>query len=172
MEDAERFTRCWTQAQPTVAACIHAWVPDFHEAEDLLQDVAVVLLSKFGQYDPARPFAAWALGVAKKEVLVRRRSHARSFLLAHTDLVDRIAEACERLQPDLDDRMEPLRRCLAQVQGRSRQLLSLRYEEGLLPGAIAQRLKMTAGAVRTTLSRVRDVLQQCVERALTAGGRS
>jgi hypothetical protein len=31
-------------------------VPDFHEAEDLLQNVAVVSLRKLSEYDPKHPF--------------------------------------------------------------------------------------------------------------------
>ena len=42
--DQELFTRHWTQASRMVADYISALVPNFHEAEDLLQNVAVVLL--------------------------------------------------------------------------------------------------------------------------------
>ncbi len=44
MDNHEQFTRRWTEAQPIVAGYINAVVPDFQEAEDLLQDVAVILL--------------------------------------------------------------------------------------------------------------------------------
>ena len=52
MNNHEQFTRRWTEAQPIVAGYINAVVPDFQEAEDLLQDVAVILLRKFTEYDP------------------------------------------------------------------------------------------------------------------------
>ena len=73
MNNHEQFTRRWTEAQPIVAGYISAVVPDFQEAEDLLQDVAVILLRKFPEYDAQRPFVAWAIGIAKREVLVARR---------------------------------------------------------------------------------------------------
>jgi hypothetical protein len=43
----------WTKAQPFVAAHIGFLVPDFHRAEDVLQQVAVILVRKFDQYDPS-----------------------------------------------------------------------------------------------------------------------
>ena len=61
----ERFMRYWTRAQPVVAGYVSSMTPDVHEADDLLQDTAVVLLRKFGEYDPGRSFVAWALGIAK-----------------------------------------------------------------------------------------------------------
>ena len=50
-------------------ATFNAVVPDFQEAEDLLQDVAVILLRKFPEYDAQRPFVARAIGMAKREVI-------------------------------------------------------------------------------------------------------
>ncbi len=45
MDSHEHFTRLWTAAQPKVAGSLNARVSDFQEeVEDLLQEVAVVLL--------------------------------------------------------------------------------------------------------------------------------
>ena len=119
MNNHEQFTRRWTEAQPIVAGYINAVVPDFQEAEDLLQDVAVILLRKFPEYDPQRPFVAWAIGVAKREVLMARRHHARSFLSYQADLLERIGEAYEELAPEFEDRSRALRECLRRVKGRA-----------------------------------------------------
>ena len=102
MNDQEQFTRCWTQAQPLVASYIGALVTDFRDAEDLLQEVAVICLRKFPDYDPQRPFAAWALGIARLEALRLRRTHARSRVLFNGELLDQIALACEELAPEME----------------------------------------------------------------------
>jgi len=88
MDNHEQFTRRWTEAQPIVAGYINAVVADFQEAEDLLQNVAVILLRKFPEYDGQRPFVAWAIGIAKREVLMARRHHARNFLCYPTIAMD------------------------------------------------------------------------------------
>ena len=48
-----------------VAAFVLSIIPDFHQAEDVLQQVAVVLVREFGQFDTSRPFLPWALGIAQ-----------------------------------------------------------------------------------------------------------
>jgi len=172
MPDDERFTRFWTQAQPVVASYISSMVPDFHEAEDLLQNVAVVLLRKFAEYDEGRPFVAWALGIAKFEVLGARRTHARSFLTYRPEIAEAVARAFEEMAPLLKRRTAALQECLGQVKGTAWRLLALRYQESLPPRDIAGHLGIAAGNVRVTLSRIRSALQQCVERRLAAEGES
>jgi RNA polymerase sigma-70 factor (ECF subfamily) len=74
--EAEQFAALWTAAQPTISAFIRTLIRDFQQADEVLQRVAVTLVRKFDQYDPSRPFGAWAIGVAKYEVLYFRRERA------------------------------------------------------------------------------------------------
>src|SRR5438034_11064525 len=122
MDNHEQFTRRWTEAQPIVAGYINAVVPDFQEAEDLLQEVAEILLRKFHEYDAQRPFVAWAIGIAKREVLMARRRHARNFLCYQAELLERIGEAYQELTPELENRSRALRECLRSVKGRAGEL--------------------------------------------------
>ncbi len=90
MNDSEQLTVEWTKAQPVVAAYISSLVPDFHDAEDILHQVAVTLVQKFDQYDRQRPFVAWAIGIAKYEVLKHRRKIATDKHVFGNDLVEQI----------------------------------------------------------------------------------
>jgi RNA polymerase sigma-70 factor (ECF subfamily) len=166
MDRQEQFTRLWTEVQPKLAAYINALVPDFQEAEDLLQDVAVTAMRKFQEYDAHRPFIAWAIGITKREVLMARRRHARTFLIYQADLLDRISEAYEELAPELENRSRVLRECLREVKGRASELLRLRYEDALAPRAIATSVGMAVVAVRVMLSRTRTALRQCIQHKL------
>ena len=168
MNEQERFTRYWTQAQPVVARYIGALVPDFRDAEDLLQEVAITCLRKFAAYDERRPFVAWGLGIARVEALRLRRTQARSRVIFRPELLEQIAAACEELAPELDRRGLALRECLKQLQGRAGELVRLRYEEAQKLASIAQRVSMTVVAVRVMLSRTRTVLRRCIERRVKA----
>jgi len=170
--DSEAFTRHWTKAQPVVAGYIASMVPDFHEAEDLLQNVAVVLLRKSGEYDPKQSFTGWALSMAKFEIMSRRRNHARSMLSFQPETVEKLAAASEELAPELEQRAAALRQCFQNVKGRAWELVSLRYEEELKPQQIAEKLGMAPVAVRVSLSRIRASLQECIQRRLNLSGRN
>src|SRR5436190_23092920 len=104
MDAHERFTLLWTATQPVVGSYIGSLVTDFQEAEDLLQEVALVLLRKFHEYDVSRPFVARALGVARFEILHARRQHARSFVAAQSELLENVTAAYTELAPELDRR--------------------------------------------------------------------
>ena len=168
--DQERFTRLWTTAQPAISNYIASLVPNFHEGEDLLQNVAVVLLRKFANYDSARPFVAWAMGVARNEILVRRRTFARSKVVISAELVETIAEVAVEMQPELDARGRALRDCMKDLGERAEQVVNLRYAEALEPRDIAKRVGLSPGAVRVMLSRIRSALHTCIERRVVATG--
>jgi RNA polymerase sigma-70 factor, Rhodopirellula/Verrucomicrobium family len=162
----EQFTRCWTAAQPIVASFLLAAVPDFHEAEDLLQNVAVVCLRKFPEYEAQRPFIAWSLGIARVELLRLRRRQSRALLIQDEKVLEAVAETCEELAPRLKAWEAALPECLRELRGRSAELIRLRYDEALKPAAIAERLGMAGVAVRVALSRVRAALRQCIEQKI------
>ena len=64
-QDITDLTLHWTRAQPVVAGFISSMVPDFNDAEDILQRVALVIVKKFNQYDKNKLFLVWAMGIAK-----------------------------------------------------------------------------------------------------------
>jgi len=71
--------------------------------------ISISSLRTFSEYDPERPFIAWALGVARYQVLNSRRRFARIFLLADSDLVDQLAAATyTEAAPGMDDSPAPV----------------------------------------------------------------
>src|SRR5215475_15527031 len=101
-QQAEQFAALWTAAQPTISAFIRTLIPHYQQADEVLQRVAVTLVRKFDQYDASRPFAAWAVGFAKFEVLYYRRERATDKHLFGDDIVEHIAARYERLAEDVD----------------------------------------------------------------------
>jgi RNA polymerase sigma-70 factor (ECF subfamily) len=168
---AEQFAALWTAAQPTIAAFIRTLLPDYQQADEVLQRVAVTLVRKFDQYDQARPFGAWAVGVAKYEVLYFRRERATDKHLFGDEIVEQIASRYELLAEEVDPVREALRLCLDQLKGRSKRVIELRYRRGMKSNAIAQEMTLSAGAVRMLLCRVRETLRRCIERRLAGQDR-
>lgn len=161
---AEQFAAVWTAAQPTIAAFIRTLIQDYQQADEVLQRVAVTLVRKFDQYDTSRPFAAWAIGFAKYEVLYFRRERATDKHLFGDQIVEHIASRYELLAEEVDPVREALRHCLEQLKGRSKRVIELRYRRGMKSYAIAEEMALSAGAVRMLLCRVRETLRRCIER--------
>lgn len=172
MDDAQRMQELavnWTKVQPAVAAFITSLVGDFHQSEDLLQKTAAAIVVKYDSYDPSRSFVAWAIGVARHEVLMHRRGLARDRHVFDDDIVARVADAFTELESEYDPLKQALSHCLDKVTGRPRHILDLSYAAELSPAQIGQQLQMKPNAVYVALHRVREALRDCIQRQI--GGR-
>lgn len=177
MEHAQvtRFTSLWTQTQSSVLAFISASVTNFADAEDVLQRVANVAVTKFEQFDSqgdSHAFTGWAIQIAKFEVLRFLRSNSTDRHQFIADSIDTIAEAFEALCPAIDDRRQALGQCLDQIQGRSKQVLELRYGKGMKTGGIAKQMGLTPGNVSVILNRAYKTLRSCIDGRLATEGPS
>ena len=165
-DQAEQFAALWTASQWAISAFIRTLITDYQQADEVLQRVAVALVRKFDQYDQARPFAAWAIGVAKYEVLYFRRERATDKHLFGDDIVEQIASRYEVLVEEADPLRDALKYCLDRLEGRSKRVIELRYRRGLASAVIADEMDLSAGAVRMLLCRVRETLRRCIERRI------
>lgn len=157
----------WSNAQPVVTNYLRAAVFSFHDAEDLVQQVAYAAASRFDEYDPALPFTPWVLGIAKYKVLEYRRKSNSDRLVFGEAALDRIRNAYEEIgEQNLADRHMAVQHCIAKLPPRARTVLEMRYMQDIKPGRIAQRLGATANAVSLLLSRTRKALARCIEQHL------
>jgi RNA polymerase sigma-70 factor, ECF subfamily len=166
----ERLARFWGGAEAAVQAFVFSAVDGFQHAEDVVQDVALTVARRFHEYDPARPFVAWAIWLAKSRVVDHYRKRGRERRQFSDVLIDRLAEVIARQAPERSARQVALEHCLEKLPERSRRLLDLRYVEGGSAETIAQAIQSTSGSVRVTLHRIRDVLADCIRARLAAEG--
>lgn len=156
----------WTKVQPTVSAFIGSMLPDFHQAEDVLQQVAVIVVRKFDQYDPRQQFVAWVLGIAKNEVLKSRRAFMADRHVFDEELCEQLTDGYQQSIKEFDDVRSALGHCMRGLRGRAKSIMELRYGLDLKPGAIAKKVDMQPGAVRVLLHRVRGALRDCINNRL------
>ena len=134
------------------------------DAEDALQDAWLQVWRRSATYDARRgTVAAWLLAVARGRALERRRSLAargRAESAVDAEPVTPPAEpsaSAAQGQPGT-----PARDALAQLEPQQRQALEIAYFQGLPQGAIATRLGVSQGTVRSWtrqgLMRLRELL--------------
>ena len=155
--------QCW---QASIRAYLVAAVRNYHDAEDLLSQVAVAVAQDFEKYDPQTPFLRWALVIARNRVLNYRRKQATNKLVFSQDTLDLLEEAIPEEPPAESATRAALDDCLDKLHDRSRQALALRYEQGLRPAEIGNKLGMTPTAVTTLMHRVHKALAKCVKHAI------
>ena len=104
-----RLTIDWTRAQTSVGRFIRSFVRDRGEAEDILQQVALVIVDRYETYDPDRFFLGWALGVARRVVWTHLREKYREREVLITSAIEQVAEAFERLDPRAEQMKDAVR---------------------------------------------------------------
>jgi RNA polymerase sigma-70 factor (ECF subfamily) len=56
-------------SEPAVRAYVRRLVPTRADADDVMQDVAVVLWEKYGEFRDGGDFRSWAFGVARSQAV-------------------------------------------------------------------------------------------------------
>ena len=69
-EDYEAFRALVQRYQDMVYGVVYAHLHNFHDAQDLTQDVLLKVYRSLATYDRERPFSAWLYTIAKRTALV------------------------------------------------------------------------------------------------------
>lgn len=168
MDSRSHFLAVFLKHQTDLKAFIRSVVPRAEDADDLLQEVALVCWEKFDEYDESRSFGAWARGIAAKKLLQMRRQNRRAPTPFSPEAIEAVVGAFETQPAEQGNsrQVEALDYCVSTLQDHGRRLLRLRYSESLSLAELAARVNMQPEAVQKALFRIRKRLQECVRRRL------
>jgi RNA polymerase sigma-70 factor (ECF subfamily) len=168
MGNQAEFETVLRETQSVIRAYIAGMGVPMDTIDDLAQEVYLEFYKgggrRPGDVEPIR----WLKGIARNLCLNYFRKNKRK---AEQQL-EVVAVLLEKLSCPLDQIREPeiLDACLEKLPSRSRELIALRYEEGMESAAIGKRLGLSPEAVRITLLRIRGVLRDCLGRRFAQEG--
>jgi RNA polymerase sigma-70 factor, ECF subfamily len=162
--DQETLMRLLTSEESKLRAYTWQIVRDDHVAEEVVQDMAVLALQKCGQINGSDHFPAWARRTCRNLALdAVRKKPRRPYLLSNT-VLDLLESRWERLDgEDGSDLIAALRKCVDRLTDHARQVLEIRYAEGLRCGEVANRMGVKVDTVYVTLLRIHRTLAECIE---------
>jgi RNA polymerase sigma-70 factor, ECF subfamily len=169
MVNHEEFLAAFLKYEANLRAFVAALVRNRQDCEDVFQETALTLWRKHEEYDPQRPFGAWAKGIAANKILQFRTKADRAPTPFSPEAIDMIVDAAERResrQPRWPTAIDALEKCAQTLPEQSREILALRYKEGWSIGQIAERVASTPAAMTMAFSRIRARLYDCVQRHL------
>ncbi len=170
LEREERFLQLFLAHQRRLFGFLLTLVPDWTDAEDLLQETSVAIWRKLDQFEPGTDFAAWAQNIARYEVLNYRRKRSRSRVFFSDETIELLADQMATMGQDADARRDALESCLAKLKPRDGELIHLRYQSGATTQSVAERLDQSIQAVYRALNKIHGQLLRCVRRSLAAEG--
>jgi RNA polymerase sigma-70 factor, ECF subfamily len=155
--DTEGIHFLYVRFYDDVLRYVNSLVRDYHEAEDITQNVFAKLMTAIKKYEERTvPFTAWIMRVARNAALDHLR--ARRAVPTEEVRVADTAEADSGLERGLD-----IREALQELPEDQREVLVLRHVVGLSPGEIAGALEKTESSVHGLHHRGRRALQGALE---------
>ena len=139
-------------------------------AEDVFQNVAVVVLDKAGAVARDEDFPAWARRVARLESLTALRKRKRAPELLDHSVLEMLEGHWSATETAPAPARKALRECVERLSPYARQLIHMRYVEDLSALAVAERLNRSPNTIYVALSRTYRHLAGCVQRRLAREG--
>ena len=167
----DAFARLFAQHDRWLFAYLVSLLGNSASAEEVFQEVCVVLWRECGTFELGTDFVKWVSVIAHNQVHRFRRQQRRvgpQLSDAAVELLSR--DAIERVDL-LESRRDALRNCLEKLPDGDRQLVRQCYSESRQSfRAIAQHLGRPENTVYKALNRIRRALHQCIDRKLATEG--
>ena len=166
--DAE-FVALLTSHQQALRLYVASLLPGSPEAADVAQQANLIIWDKRAEFELGTNFKAWIFAIARYKVLDYRKKQVRDSRLVFSEEMEEIfAIELPKVSDDLDTRQQHLHECLKELKPAQRDLIQHRYFHHTPLQEYADSVGRSAGGLRVTLHRLRDLLARCIESKLTA----
>jgi len=154
--EVEYFAALMDRHIPAVRKRVHFMLRNTHDVDDLLQEVSLKVWCHLSTFRSESTFRTWIIRVATNEVLQSYRREKRWSVAQDLDL-DTLPCARESPQESVarNETARTVRRAVATLPSKYRQVLILRDLKELSEREVAQLLELSASAVKTRLFRAR-----------------
>ena len=161
--DRAAFERLVSPYFPMLFAYSRSICGDYHAAQDVVQETAIIAFRNLDHLFPEADFSTWLRAIARRQALEARRKMHR--------LPRFVEEAIERSYQDpapeaVLARRKLLADCVRSLADRSRAVVQDHYFEGSTLSDAAAKLKTSVSAVKQLLYRARRMLEDCVRKKL------
>lgn len=168
-----RFLGQFTAHESAIRAYVRRLVPRREDANDVMQEIALVLWKKFDQLKADEDFRRWAFGVARYEVLAWRRDIARDRerLILSNETIEQMAKEGEQQADQFDlEREAILQHCLGKLKGEQRSAVEAMYQPESSAAQLAETFGRTVTGFYQWIYRIRQTLSRCAQRQANAPG--
>ena len=162
----EEFFSLFLLSQKKIYAFILSLVPNCSDAEDLLQETALIMWRKYKDFAPGTSFSSWGVKIAYFKILNFRTKNRKSRVLFNEDLFKQFAEASSKSIKTYDAKTAALQDCVQKLSERDRQLIKLRYQDAVTVKGIAEMADISTQRAYRALARITCLLAKCISRSL------
>lgn len=165
-QNQEQFLRLLMLNDRRIYAYILSFVPNTADADDIMQESSAVMWRKFSSFSPNMDFVAWAVTIARYQVLSYFKKKKRSRIQFSEDLMKSIQGEVEKALPQMDQRLGALKKCIDKLMKMDKYILKLRYEKEFTLENIGAHISKSTRATYYSLVRIHKLLMHCIKQAI------
>jgi len=163
--DQETVVRYLLRDRAKVVGYVRGIVGDAHLAEDVFQNLTVLALHKHSEVKDIEHLPHWVRHSARFEALNVLRKRGRKPLLIDSAVVEQLDDHWAAYDRHAGgEMMDFLKACMSELTPNARQMVELRYLQGLSSSQVAEQMQRKVESVYQALTRVRQTLAECVRR--------
>ena len=165
-DDYQKFVELFTAHERSLRAFIRSLVPTWHDADELVQEVALTAWQKFNEFEVGTSFTSWTYTIARFKALSYRRKMARDRLAFRSDLLELLAEEGATEEDTRQCEYEALETCMKKLPETQRKWVMLAYTPGQSAKEEAEALGIRPNTFYMRINRIRNDLFECIQRNL------
>lgn len=162
-ESYELFVELFTKNENALRAFARSLLPTWHDADEVVQEVALVAWNKFADFEPGTSFIRWACTIARFKALAHRRKLSRDRLSFRAELIELMADEGLSELDSRSDEYDALEVCLQKLPTKQRELVNMAYTPGLSIKIEAEKTGVKPGTLYMRLNRIRSILFDCIQ---------
>lgn len=164
--DKRAFDELLKSIQAALFRYIFRLVGEYALAEDILQEVFIIIYRKIGWLNDPNLFRAWAFRIASREVFKHLKKEKRwSEQIRDTEILEKVsAKISEEIyEPEVIEKLPTL---ISEVSPASRAVLILHYLDETPLSQVAEILDISLGTVKSRLAYGLTKLRQKIKREI------
>ncbi len=167
--DTDAFGRIVRHFEKPVRSWVAVNSPPGVAADEVAQEAFIAAYRRLDEFTTGTKFHSWLFTIARYQLMTettRRRRIADYHSRFAPELIDRELErrAETEAPEELVEKLDALRGCLSETGEKARELLAWRYDDGIPLSEMAERTGRSVGAIKKNLFKIRQQLQECIER--------
>ncbi len=167
MESRDTFLKLFLAHNNQLFSFILTLVPNYSDAEDLLQETASLMWEKFDTYRSGSQFWAWARQIARYKIANYYRGKKSQFQFDE-ELLEDLGAAHERIVGHLNEQKAALTGCLKKLGEDDFTLIRMKYFQNISIAEIARRTHRSIHTLYKRISFVYSLLEDCVQKTLAS----
>jgi RNA polymerase sigma-70 factor (ECF subfamily) len=166
-DQVSAFVNQLTACQHRIYAFILTLVPNWSDADDLMQETAEVMWRKFQDIGQINDFCAWGKTIARNKIMNFYTKKKRERVLFDDTLLNDVVKREERASLQAERRVQALQKCLQKLRSNDRHLIQVLYGHDITIKELAERVKRPIQGLYKAMARIHHSLLQCVRRTLS-----